>query len=183
MIIQPQSAYILYNTVLQSDEKNILFFYKYFLRQSTELCLVKFYKNTKPHTPELLTSALKCKLVSWDFSNMEYIPTACQRNGNSFVIFTLIMVFFHLCCWGISVGVCAISHRAELVHSSWAFPPLKSAERKIDASSPFKPLRGRANIPSKPFKMTRASSPLQKKQIISPALPYFPHFLLLLFQN
>lgn len=47
------------------------------------------------------------------------------------------------------------------------FPPLKCAERKIDAFSPFKPLRGWANIPSKPFTMTRSSPPCKKQTKLS----------------
>lgn len=67
------------------------------------------------------------------------------------MVFTLILVFFHV-CWGISVGARAIGQKAESVLFSLPpLPPLPNgAERKIDASSPFKPLRGCANIPSKP---------------------------------
>lgn len=70
--------------------------------------------SVRSHTPALLVSAFKCCLYP-----------QCLHNGNSVVIFTLRMVFFRVGLGGISVGVRAISHGAELVHSSWA-PPAPS---------------------------------------------------------
>lgn len=132
--------------------------------QQVQICPYTSFEgwyNAASLTPELPISALKSELVYWDFSNMEYIPTLCQHNGNSIVIFTLIMGF----------SMCTGANLLEFVQSvtgkNWFIPlglsPLKCAERKIDASSPFKPLRWWANIPSKPFKRTRPSSPSAKK--------------------
>lgn len=74
-----------------------------------------------------------------------------------------------------------ILHLSELVQSvrgqNWSIslglPSLKCVERKIDASIPFKPLRGWANIPLKPLKVT-GPSPLQ----ISLSCSYSSSFVL-----
>lgn len=84
--------------------------------------------------------------------------------------------------------MCAGAYLLELVQSvtgqNWSVPPglspLKCAERKIDAFSPFKPLRGRANIPSKPFKMTTDPPTIailleKKANNLFPLFLIFPH--------
>lgn len=108
---------------------------------------VKFYEN-----PILLHFLWVHSNVNW-FYGILLIWTIssprCRHNGNSDVIFTLIMVFFRV-GWGgyLLEFVQSVTGRSWSIPLGLPPPLLNCAERKIDASSPFKPLRGWANIPS-----------------------------------